>query len=705
MRCSYVDEDEVSYPASEADCDIETIDSLDDDESSCHSDCAVIGWKDTVYCPTTGNENNDSSCNPNLVVLPEYDLSIEKIAKRPNFHWSRQYCHLRYSENQDVERYDDYMLLCKTCRVYITGRNSDDDLFPTRRRRSTDKSVETAWKKQNEEYLRWRDRNQKSINLATNRRKYYWPAYLWLLLTDDTMLRIGAHRLWTMLPCLFRCYWFESLLRRKGWIYRCVLKHGDLNRLRIERRKRVSRCCSFFQRATNEAGDELFDAECTFLPHCFEMKASGCQAFIEKGIKQISSTINAHRSGIDDDVIRYAPWELVKNCIDFKKEDMVRNDQVTASERERVRERERLYHCSSRENCLLCGEFSTVEMLEEIIADPYDGCSYECPKSSFHCGSEMYLDSCTSKMKNDSHSLLHFLNQYATVCSVRCPYGCSEFIFDIKLVEYEAILERYTNPYIFGSSIIARLNRKSTDRCLIGGREDFLDHDDATFLPFKVEDANIESIQSLKRIFVMTLEGPAIATCKRHGNGNNLRYIHPPMNPVSFTLTSSVSPQLAPCVLRPNVVKSMRRNRFSTTYEVRLMSGCYKGINSTDVSNIGKMDLSAPIHDANMLLALHHRKDIRLLMSNMVKRGYIPKYFEEACYGAAYDKFECTGNQCGRDIPNYLSCSLNDALRGSTFISFEDSINLDKMMSTCQPAKRSVGEFVAISCIVYAFVQ
>ena len=86
MRCSYVDEDEVSYPASEADCDIETIDSLDDDESSCHSDCAVIGWKDTVYCPTTGNENNDSSCNPNLVVLPEYDLSIEKIAKRPNFH-------------------------------------------------------------------------------------------------------------------------------------------------------------------------------------------------------------------------------------------------------------------------------------------------------------------------------------------------------------------------------------------------------------------------------------------------------------------------------------------------------------------------------------------------------------------------------------------------------------------------------------------
>ena len=125
----------------------------------------------------------------------------------------------------------------------------------------------------------------------------------------------------------------------------------------------------------------------------------------------------------------------------------------------------------------------------------------------------------------------------------------------------------------------------------------------------------------------MTTKGPCIATCKRHHGGTKERYVHPPMNPVTRTLPSPFSAQLAPCVIIPRTVKTMRAHAYTTTYEVRECHGSYNGIDSAYVGEYGNLNLRSPLHDTNLLLSLHHRQDVQGVLRRMVNKEVI----DQAC--------------------------------------------------------------------------
>lgn len=143
---------------------------------------------------------------------PHEGLNVSEIHIRPSYGWKKKYCLLTYGERDtSKEAWEQKLVVCKTCRLYITGRHSEEDDF-------NDNEQERTWLRKNVEHKAFKSSEEgKAQDKRLSTFNYFWPAYMWVLMTNNNVLRFQYFEMWKLMPTLLRNWWVESLVRRRGW--------------------------------------------------------------------------------------------------------------------------------------------------------------------------------------------------------------------------------------------------------------------------------------------------------------------------------------------------------------------------------------------------------------------------------------------------------------------------------------------------------
>ena len=216
------------------------------------------------------------------------------------------------------------------------------------------------------------------------------------------------------------------------------------------------------------------------------------------------------------------------------------------------------------------------------------------------------------------------LNKYC-VPTVRCPWGCTEFIEKCGYLSFGLFLY-YLNPIDFvvqeshfsfdcGSGGITRKNS------LNGLRPDYLSFQDCA-----LENSEWKIQPS---IIITRNKGPVVCTCSAHRNGSPNYYIHPPSNPLTGNQTSSQTNNLAPAVLIPRTFKNMKINNYNDSYSMVKLDSGYDGMDCCSISTNRRFDKGNVLSLENEILSVHGRVDIKAKLSTLVRNREISKHYED----------------------------------------------------------------------------
>ena len=674
------------------------------DDLSLQSDDAVVNVRHDFTV-----ERGDNFARPIDVVLHKDDLEIDTLVKLPKFRWLGKFCFIDRPKTikSGGQPWCETMDLCRQCREYITGRFHASDEFPN-------VPSKTKWIAQNNAYDIWRKDNKKEWD-AKNSRQCYWPARVWILLCDDRVLEIQARLLWSMLPMVMRGWWHESIIRRKGWIF-CPGGKLKPSRKRMKT-SRQSKYGQFIEASmpvladsdnrTDLYGDRSLNRVLREKPYTVCNSVDGHEDMVTgmwmgqpilnvdpyfacdfiDGHQDMFTAVCTEQSILDVDMLCHkntgpGPQRSMGYCKGFDVEKYCRGSNPSGM----------MY---TPNNFLSTGVCADVCIGDED--DPYFSCSYESPAPMFVDRSTEYLECLKCRDLNVAPSLMHFFDNHHSICDVKCPFGCTSFLFKCGSVDFETIIFRYMSPYIDRGATRQPASRNKQNG-LVGARNDFLSYN-GSWLP-QAKSSSIDINQSISRVFLMTRQGPMVATCENHDGGSKQRYLHPPMNPATGPLPSKSSAQLAHTVMVPRVVKCMRAHAYNTTFEVIECNGNWKGVDSMDIRDGGNLALTSPVHDTNLLLSVHFRRDIIILLQKLVKNGVIQQSFASETILAATALFEQKVGGARKDIRTVYEeyCSpVEEALEGATSISFVDSIILERILSksfSCRDLRRKCKTFI-----------
>ena len=216
------------------------------------------------------------------------------------------------------------------------------------------------------------------------------------------------------------------------------------------------------------------------------------------------------------------------------------------------------------------------------------------------------------------------LSKYC-VPTVRCPWGCTEYIEKCGYLSFGLFLY-YLNPLDFvvqeshfsfdcGAGGVTRKNS------LNGLRPDYLSFVDCIL---KNEEWKIQP-----SIVIARNRGSVICKCSPHRNGSPCYYIHPPINTLTGNETSSQTNNLAPAVLIPRTFKSMRINNYNDSYSMVKLDSGYDGMDCCSISTHRRFDHGNILSLENEMLSVHGRADIRAKLSTLVRNRDISKHDED----------------------------------------------------------------------------
>ena len=253
-------------------------------------------------------------------------------------------------------------------------------------------------------------------------------------------------------------------------------------------------------------------------------------------------------------------------------------------------------------------------------------------------------------------------------CGVRCPWGCTEFADECGYVAYDkflfAFLKGVKKPVSQNSILGDCRGLRGNGKCFIGIRLDYLTMESTFF-----DNENWPVRPSLR---VVPGKGPLICTCSQHSGGSSRQYLHPPINPVNKTMPCTNGDQLAHAVVAPRMIKTIRCNRFSDTYQMQRCYGGFGGVDSCDILDTGKFDRCTELSGRNTSLSLYGRADIRSKLSQMVECKIVPSSYQESCL-EHMDHMELASDHK----------LLNDALKGATFVSLTDAMKMKTSEEIC----------------------
>lgn len=125
----------------------------------------------------------------------------------------------------------------------------------------------------------------------------------------------------------------------------------------------------------------------------------------------------------------------------------------------------------------------------------------------------------------------------------------------------------------------------------------------------------------------------------KHKGGSVLDYIHVRTHPVT-TLPTRFADQLAPAVVQSRVIRPMRVQKYSISFQMHEMRGSFAGLDTLSLGRYRRFDFRSLLTLETESIALRGRKDVRGLLMRLWKSGKIPAFLVEDMLDASENMFD-----------------------------------------------------------------
>ena len=263
-------------------------------------------------------------------------------------------------------------------------------------------------------------------------------------------------------------------------------------------------------------------------------------------------------------------------------------------------------------------------------------------------------------------------NKHCT-CDVRCPFGCTEFLYNCGSLPFYLVLRKFVNNkqiHVFNNYETSKRTSAVVDTLnayIKSPRRDYLTYEDKVADKFVIRPA----------VMVKPNEGLVVLTCQGHDKGYNKYLIHPPYRPVNTHLPTPKPDQLAHAVVVPRNLKPFKAKHYSNTYQMTEMRGNYTGLDTCDVVEFGNFCYHSKMLFESECLSIIHREDIKAKWKHYYEMGLVP----HTAWRAKMEVAEILKTKCAQAA---IEC-----VKGSSFMRIDDCIGIHKSM---QMQLQSLGE-------------
>lgn len=209
-------------------------------------------------------------------------------------------------------------------------------------------------------------------------------------------------------------------------------------------------------------------------------------------------------------------------------------------------------------------------------------------------------------------NLARLLDEHLAYPEVRCPWGCSEFLNQVKFVPLEDFLWYYSGyTFKIRNTICGKLwtdgiNPSYPSACLI-----------------------LEKFPC-RPSMVLNDDGPMLLCCRRHSTNTKEAYLHVPESPTG-TIHSPYSNQYTPAIIKSRTLRNSKMNCKSDTYSTNILQGGYDGFDTSYISSSGRYRRSDALSSLRDALSISGRDDIRgfvrTLSSDVFAENYLPERY------------------------------------------------------------------------------
>ena len=262
--------------------------------------------------------------------------------------------------------------------------------------------------------------------------------------------------------------------------------------------------------------------------------------------------------------------------------------------------------------------------------------------------------------------------------TILCPWGGSEYIHTCGHLEYDLIIQRFL------PAVHLKLISKTKVSLVVSVRDDYIRDSNYDCLLLNPKWVVKPSVSFLLD------NSPMVLTNRNHDGGTKLQYIHVPRHP-HYCLPAKISDQLSHGVIKPRILKHMRASNYSNTYQMIEQNGSFQGIDTCDVTNIGRFNLTSCLLNESESRTIHSRADINALLQNMADKKIITQ-----------KSVSSRRDESKRLYPTQ-EC-LEDYYYGSTYVSLNDAILTQKdigdhkLLSVLIDVNRNDNQQYRISC-------
>lgn len=246
--------------------------------------------------------------------------------------------------------------------------------------------------------------------------------------------------------------------------------------------------------------------------------------------------------------------------------------------------------------------------------------------------------------------LATMMDKFMACPTVRCPWGCSEFLHACNYVNWEDFLFHASNFQldIYGS----KPGRLWTD---------------SMNPSFPTVGCILEHFHVYPSIVNHHEHGPVILTCRNHNKSSTERYLHVPENPYG-TLFTPHSNQYAPVVIKTRCIRRMKKNHFSDTFSTAMLQGGYDGYDSSYVTSKSCFQHGDNLSALRDSLSIGGREDIHHYVAALHKdynsSTFLPEHLGRDIIQRGKSAIEAI------DIKTYLNAA--------TYIPIETAMNLQE---------------------------
>ena len=198
------------------------------------------------------------------------------------------------------------------------------------------------------------------------------------------------------------------------------------------------------------------------------------------------------------------------------------------------------------------------------------------------------------------------LPRLATACNnylqptIKCPWGCSEFLHKVGNISLDIIFQRYLPRCLLP---IFTATAKQLEKRVISAREDYILEKD------EGEDSWIFNPlwRVVPTIIYIEGKGPCVCTCKEHSGGNKYHMIHSCR--WKHNLTAKRSDQLTQAVIQPRILRPLKASKYSISFQMFHQTGTFNDIDTCSHTSFGNFNINSHQHyDQDYLRSMLMRK-------------------------------------------------------------------------------------------------